>query len=118
MVQLAVALALADLLLAVAVALVAVRGIRRTQSAPMGEPALVAQALQRSRLQFVVVATSWSLTLAGLVLAFFFDAQPERIELLFLLSEAFVLCLLLVFEASLYGAPVPADANLARPPQP
>jgi len=70
---------------------------------------MVAQALQRARVQFVAVAAAWSLCLAGVFLAVYFQASPDRIALLFLFSQALILGLLLVFEASLYGAARPVE---------
>ena len=102
-----------DVLLVLLITSVAFKG-RRTMPDPEDVSALV-HALERSRLQFAVVAAAWAIVLAGHMLILIFDVVAEKAELYLLLGQAILLALVLVFEMGLYGAANPADPDEALP---
>ena len=96
-------LGILDVILVLLVTFVAFVGRGQPAGASM-DPVQLAQALQRARLQFAVVAAAWCVVLIGHLLVLVFDVAPERAEIYLLLGQAVLLLLALIFEISLYGA--------------
>lgn len=100
-----VSLTVLDVVLVLLITFIAFLGRKpRGLSAP--DPQHLLRTLQRSRLQFAVVAGAWTLVLAGHLLILSFDVAPERAEIYLLLGQALLLLLVLIFEISLYGGPL------------
>lgn len=99
-------LTVVDLLLVVLLTLVAFLGNRRRHEAP-ADPSLLQQQLVRLRLQFLVLSVAWAGALFSTALVLALNIAAERVEILLLVSQAFLLVLALVYEASLFAAPQP-----------
>lgn len=104
--KLVTALTLVDLGLVLLLTVIALLGNRRRQEAPT-DAKLLEQQLVRLRLQFLVLSVAWTGALLSTFLVLALDVAPERVELLLLISQAFLLCIALLYEASLFAAPQP-----------